>query len=79
MSPPKTPPAGETCRVCSRMEPETIDRLFLLGYGPRFVGMRWGLPRWRVKKHRDECLVGERRRAVEDGLRLMASKRGGSR
>ena len=58
------------------MEPETVDRLLVLGYGPQFVSERWGLPRWCIKKHRDECLIGERRAAVEEDLRRMAEKRG---
>jgi hypothetical protein len=54
------------------MEPETVDRLLVLGYGPRFIETRWGIARWRIKKHRDECLVGERRAGVEADLRRMA-------
>jgi hypothetical protein len=45
----------------------------LYGYGPAFVAARWGsLKRQHVKKHRDRCLVGERRQAVEDDLVRMA-------
>ncbi len=62
----------EACKVCSHMEPETVDRLLVLGYGPNFIAQRWGLPRWRIKKHRDECLAGERRAGVEADLRRMA-------
>jgi hypothetical protein len=61
------------------MEPETIDRLLVFGYGPQFVAERWGLARWRIKKHRDECLVGERRAAVENELRRMATTEGVAR
>jgi hypothetical protein len=32
------------CPVCSAMEPETIDRLLTLGYGPQFISTRWGSP-----------------------------------
>ncbi len=52
------------CRVCKAMEPRTIDRLLVMGYGPQFISTRWGLPRHHVKKHRDECLVGLRRAEV---------------
>jgi hypothetical protein len=58
------------------MEPETLDKLLVLGYGPTFIQARWGLPRWRIKKHRDECLTGERRAAVENELRAVAASRG---
>ncbi len=54
------------------MEPETVDRLLVLGYGPRFVAQRWGIPRHHIKRHRDECLVGERRTAVVADLQRMA-------
>ena len=70
--PPRATPRGE-CRVCSTMEPETIDRLLVFGYGPQFVAQRWGLSRRHIKRHRDECLIGERRAAVEDELRRMAA------
>jgi len=52
------------CRVCKAMEPKTIDRLLVLGYGPQFIATRWGLRRQHVKKHRDECLQGLRRAEV---------------
>jgi hypothetical protein len=69
------------CPVCSATEPETIDRLLVFGYGPRFVEARWGIPRRRIKKHLDECLVGKRRAAAEDELRsfAMAAKEGVAR
>jgi hypothetical protein len=70
--PTKTP----GCKVCSHMEPETVDRLLVLGYGTGFVAQRWGLPRWRIKKHRAECLVGERRAGVEAWLRGHAGSGG---
>ncbi len=57
-----------TCRVCSGFEPQTIDRLLVVGHGVRFVSERWGIPRWAVKAHRDRCLVGERRKRVEADL-----------
>jgi len=61
------------CRICSGMEPETIDRLLLAGYGPRFVAQRWGVTRKVVAKHRDRCLVGERLKATEaDVVRMSA-------
>ncbi len=63
---------AKACKVCSHMEPETVDRLLAAGYGPNFISRRWGLARWRIKKHRDECLVGERRASVEADLRRMA-------
>jgi hypothetical protein len=64
---------ARSCPVCLAPEPETIDRLLLYGYGPAFVAARWGsLKRQHVKKHRDRCLVGERRQAVEDDLVRMA-------
>jgi hypothetical protein len=60
------------------MEPETVDRLLLIGYGPRFVSERWGVPRKVVKRHRDRCLVGDRLAATEaDLVRLAASAGGG--
>jgi len=51
------------------MEPKTIDCLFVFGYGPRFIAEHLRLRRHHVNKHRDECLVGERRQAVEADLR----------
>jgi len=54
------------------MEASTVDRLLAVGYGPNFIARRWGLPRWRITKHRDECLVGERRAGVEAWLRRSA-------
>jgi hypothetical protein len=54
------------------MEPSTVDRLLAAGYGPNFVAQRWGIPRWQIKRHRDECLVGERRAGVEAWLRRSA-------
>jgi len=56
------------------MEPKTIDRLLVIGYGPSFIAARWGLPRHKVKQHRDECLVGERRQAVEADLQRMVEE-----
>lgn len=67
------------CQVCSGPEPRTVDRLLLLGYGPRFVAHRFGVGRRHVAKHRDLCLVGERYAAVAGDLCSMAEigKRGG--
>jgi hypothetical protein len=59
------------------MEPETVDRLLLAGYGPRFVAQRWGVTRQVVAKHRDRCLVGDRRKRVEADLARMAASAGG--
>jgi hypothetical protein len=64
---------ARSCPVCSATEPRTIDRLLVIGYGPSFIDQRWGsLKRQHSKKHRDRCLVGERRQAVEDDLVRMA-------
>jgi hypothetical protein len=61
-----------TCKVCMGMEPRTIDRLLLAGHGIRFVADRWGHTRQVVKRHRDRCLVGDRRKRVEADLVRMA-------
>ena len=53
-------------------EPETIDRLLLVGHGIRFVSARWGHTRRDVKAHRDRCLVGDRLAATEAALDRMA-------
>ena len=60
------------CRVCMGMEPETADRLLLVGYGPRFVAQRWGVTRKVVAKHRDRCLTGGRLAATQAALSRMA-------
>ena len=60
------------CAVCSGWEPETIDRLLLVGYGPRFIAQRWGVTRHVVAKHRDRCLTGARLAATEADLVRMA-------
>ncbi len=60
------------CRICMGMEPETVDRLLLVGYGPRFVAQRWGVTRQVVAKHRDRCLTGGRLKATEAALSRMA-------
>jgi hypothetical protein len=66
------------CGICMGMEPETIDRLLAVGYGPRFVASRWGVTRQVVAKHRDHCLTGARLAATEaDLVRLAASAGGG--
>jgi hypothetical protein len=54
------------------MEPETIDRLLLAGYGPRFVAQRWGVTRKVVAQHRDRCLTGARLKATEADLVRLA-------
>ncbi len=60
-----------TCKVCKAMEPNTIDRLLVVGYGPQFISTRWGLRRQHVKKHRDECLQGLRRAEVVADVQQM--------
>jgi hypothetical protein len=60
------------CRICMGMEPETVDRLLLIGYGPRFVSERWGVTRKVVAQHRDRCLTGGRLKATEAALSRMA-------
>jgi hypothetical protein len=66
-----------TCRVCSGWEPETIDRLLAVGYGPRFISARWGHTRQVVAQHRDRCLTGGRLAATEASLLRMAASAGG--
>ncbi len=61
-----------TCGICMGMEPETVDRLLLVGYGPRFVSERWGVTRKVVAKHRDRCLTGDRLKTTERALDRMA-------
>jgi hypothetical protein len=61
-----------TCKVCMGMEPETVDRLLLVGYGPRFVSERWGVTRQVVARHRDRCLTGGRLKATQAALSRMA-------
>ncbi len=67
------------CAVCSGMEPETVDRLLLVGYGPRFVATRFGVTRKVVAKHRDRCLTGGRLATTEAALSRMGAKPGGGR
>ena len=57
------------------MEPETVDRLLLVGYGPRFVSERWGHDRRDVKSHRDHCLTGERLKTTRGALSRMGAER----
>jgi hypothetical protein len=66
-----------SCPICRGMEPETVDRLLLVGHGVRFVSARWGHTRRGVKAHRARCLVGDRRKRVEADLIRMAAKPGG--
>jgi len=70
------PRSDGACRVCSGFEPQTIDRLLVVGHGVRFVSERWGIPRWVVKRHRDVCLVGDRLAATEADLARLAAKPG---
>ncbi len=72
-----TPRSDSACRVCSGFEPQTIDRLLVVGHGVRFVAARWGIPRWVVKSHRDRCLVGDRLKATEADLVRLAAPAGG--
>lgn len=65
------------CRVCSGPEPWTVDRLLLLGRGPRFIARHFGVDRRAVAKHRDGCLTGERRAVAEKDIRVMAGEGGG--
>ena len=62
------------CKACVAPDVKTIDRLLVFGHGTRFVAQRWGLPRKAVALHRDRCLVGDRRQAVEADLRGMAGE-----
>ena len=62
------------CKVCRGPEPRTIDRLLAVGYGPRFISKRWGHDRRDVRRHRDRCLVGDRRAEVEAALLSMAGE-----
>ncbi len=64
------------CPVCRGVEPRTVDRLLLLGRGPRFIAPRFGVDRKAVAKHRDLCLVGDRRASVVADLRRMAGVEG---
>jgi hypothetical protein len=57
---------GRGCKACASWEPETIDRLLVLGHGPAFVAARWNVKRHHIKSHRDVCLVGERLRAAQE-------------
>ncbi len=49
-----------TCGICMGMEPETVDRLLLVGYGPRFVSERWGVTRKVGRGPPDAARVGAR-------------------
>jgi hypothetical protein len=60
------------CAICMGMEPETVDRLLAVGYGPRFVASRWGVTRKVVAQHRDRCLTGARLAATEADLVRMS-------
>jgi hypothetical protein len=69
----------DRCPICVGMEPETVDRLLAVGYGPRFVAQRWGVTRKVVAKHRDRCLTGGRLKATQAALSRMGAKPGGGR
>jgi len=64
-----------SCGICMSMEPETADRLLLVGYGPRFVSERFGVTRKVVAKHRDRCLTGGRLATTEAALDRMRGGR----
>ena len=66
------------CRICMGMEPETVDQLLLVGYGPSFVSERWGHSRRDVQAHRDRCLTGDRLKATQAALARMGAKPGGA-
>ena len=66
-----------SCGICMSMEPETADRLLLVGYGPRFVSERFGVTRKVVARHRDRCLTGDRLATTEAALDRMAASAGG--
>lgn len=66
-----------TCKVCTGMESETVDRLLAVGYGPRFISQRWGHDRRDVARHRDRCLVGSRLESTQAALARMAGGGGG--
>jgi hypothetical protein len=72
------PRSEGACAVCSGFEPETVDRLLVVGHGIRFVSDRWGHTRQVVKRHRDVCLQGDRRKRVEADLVRLAAKAGGA-
>jgi hypothetical protein len=61
------------CPICTGMESETVDRLLLIGYGPRFVSARWGHDRKDVARHRDRCLVGGRLESTQAALERMGA------
>jgi hypothetical protein len=65
---------ARSCPVCLAPEPKTIDLSVALWIWPCVrSSAHWSsLKRQHVKKHRDRCLVGERRQAVEDDLVRMA-------
>jgi hypothetical protein len=67
--PPKKP-----CKVCAGMEVGTVDRLLLIGRGPRLIAPVFGHTRRAVRDHRDRCLTGARRERVVADLLRMASE-----
>ena len=69
----------EACPACAHFDAKTLDRLLLMeaagwvgGRGPRTLARPFGLPRDAIRRHRGECLVGERRAEVERDLLRMA-------
>ena len=68
------------CRACSSPEPHTIDRFLCMPddwagkRGPRSLAGVFGLDRRDIAKHRDRCLVGERREEIEADLMRMAEE-----
>ncbi len=71
----RMPRSAGGCAVCSGWEPETIDRLLVVGHGIRFVSARWGHTRQVVKRHRDVCLQGDRLAATEADLVRLGAER----
>ena len=65
----------EACPACEHFDSRTLDRLLVLesfgwvgGRGPRTLARPFGLSRDAIRRHRGECLTGERRAAVERWL-----------
>ena len=67
------------CPCCAHMDGVTLDRMLLMDgvgaggkRGPRSLARDFGLDRRDVARHAKECLTGERREKVMDGLWGMA-------
>jgi hypothetical protein len=59
------------CKVCTGVEPRTVNRLLGVGYGIRFVAKRFPhLNRKEVKRHQQECFPGMRDEVAQDLVRL---------